>query len=291
MPKLKDFYTKLKEQGKISNPDFDAFITALPEVDVPDSVVKSFEDSFFTLERAAAHKDIHGKIKREVLDPVDNELADLFNQLDGHLDPLLKAELKESGNSYAKLKSLKKLVPEIIEKVKGKPDTDEATKNKLLTYEKTVQELTEKFTKAEKTYNDQLTAQKAESEKQFHDFRLDTELQNLGNKFTLAEAYEQNRDAITKVLMSDIRSSNDLRLGEKDGRPEILVYDKESGKPKFNGNTPVAITSLLEEKYKPFLKQSGGSTGSQDRQHQQQSPNPPKPGVRTGARTTVFQQD
>jgi hypothetical protein len=89
-------------------------------------------------------------------------------------------------------------------------------------------------------------------------------------------------------LMSDIKSAHDLRLGEKDGQAEIQVYDRESGKPRFTGNTPVTITSVLEEKYKPFLKQSdgGGSTQGQER-NRQQPPQPPKPGVRAGARTTV----
>ena len=289
MSKLKDFFAKLKEQGKIENPAYDKFLETLADGDMPDEVAKAVEEKFYTFERAAAHKDIHGKIKREVLDPVDNELADLFdNQLKQYMDPMTEAELKADGNSYKKLKALKKLLPEILEKVKAKPAGDEDSKKKIEAAEKTIQELTQKFTVAEKTYNDQLTTQKTEAEKHLHDFKLDAELQNRGNKFTLAEAYEQNRQAITKVLMSDIKASHVLKLGEKDGQADIQVLD-EHGKPKFSGNSPVTLDSLLEEKYKPFLKQSGGGTGSQDSQSTRQSQNHQQqnPAVRRGASTSV----
>lgn len=293
MPKIKEFYTKLKEQGKIDNPEYDKFLAALQDGDIPDEVVKAIEEKFFTFERAAAHKDIHGKIKREVLDPVDNELADLFdNQLNQYIDPTLAAELKQDGNSYKKLKAMKKIIPDIIEKVKAKPALDEDSKRKLAENERTIQELTQKFTTAEKTYNEQLAAQKSESEKQFHDFRLDAELQNRGNKFTLAEAYEQNRKDLSSMLLNGIKTSNVLKLVETNGQADIQVLD-EHGKPKFNGNTPVTVDSLLEEKYKPFLKQSGGGTGGQDRNQQssrqgsQQQQQNNAPNVRRGARTTV----
>lgn len=291
MPKLKEFYSKLKEQGKIDSPDYDKYLETVPDAEIPDSVVKAIEEKFFTFERAAAHKEIHGKIKREVLDPVDNELADLFdNQLKQYVDPLTEAELKQDGNSYKKLKALKKLIPDIIEKVKAKPAVDEDTKRKLSDYEKTIQDLTQQFTQAKKGYDEGLNSQKTKYEKDLHDFKLDIELQNRGNKFTLAEAYEQNRQAITKVLLSDIKQSNVLRLGEINGQPAIEIFD-EHGKPKFDGNTPITIDSLLEEKYKPFLKQSGGNgtqsqatqqQSSQGRQQQQQNP-----AIRRGARTTV----
>lgn len=289
MPKLKDFYAKLKEQGKIDNPEYEKFLNTVADGEIPDEVVRAIEEKFFTFERAAAHKDIHGKIKREVLDPVDNELKDLFEgQLKPYIDPSLEEELRQDGNSYKKLKLMKKLIPEIIEKVKAKPAVDEDTKRKLAEAERNVQELTQQFATAKKEYNDQFAAEKTKFETQLHDFKLDSELQTRGNKFTLAEAYEQNRQAITKVLMSDIKASNVLKLGEQNGQAIIQILD-EHGKPKFDGNTPITIDSLLEEKYKPFLKQSSsGSTTSQATQSKTaQGSQQPNSAIRQGARTTV----
>ena len=295
--KTKDFYSKLKEQGKINNPEFDKFLETITDGEIPDQVVTLFEDSFLTRERAMADRTINNEIWVKALYPVDKEIEKITSMIEG-IDKGLANDIrwmikdlgpdKKVPDTFKQLDKISSSLPKILDKVKAAPVDDEATKKKIADYEKNIQELTSKFTEAEKTYGDQLQAQKAESEKSFHDFKLDTELQNLGNKFTLAEAYEQNRDAITKVLMSDIKSSNDLRLGEKDGQAEILVYDKE-GKPRFTGNTPVTVNSLLEEKYKPFLKQSGGgqSNQGQENSRQQSQQQQPKPGVRTGARTTV----
>lgn len=290
MPKLKDFYAKLKEQGKIENEEYNKFLETVPDAEIPDAVVAAIEDKFYTFERAAAHKDIHGKIKREVLNPVDNEIAELFSgPLKEYIDPMLEAEFKQDGSSYRKLKAMKKLIPEVIEKVKAKPVLDEDSKKKLAEYERNIQEMTQKFKDAEKDYGAKLTAQKEESEKHLHDYKLDIELQNRGNKFTLAEAYEQNRKDLSNMLLNGIKQSNALKLVDINGQTEIQVLD-EHGKTKFNGNSPVTIDSLLEEKYKPFLKQSGGGTGNQNRQQE-----PPRQGqqqqnqttVRRGARTTV----
>lgn len=289
MPKLKDFLTKLKEQGKINNQDYDAYLGIVADVELPDAVTKAIEDNFFTMERAAAHKDIHGRIKREVLDPVDNELSALFDgSLKEFLDPMAEGELKKEANTYNKLKLLSKLVPDAIAKSKVKPGTDEDTKKKIADLEANNRELIEKNSTAEKTYNEQLAAYKKTAEKELHDFKLDTELQMMGNKFTLAEAYDQNRKAISKVILSEIKASNSLKLGEKDGQPFIEVFDLE-GKTRFNGNTAVTIDSLLEEKYKPFLKQSNGS-GGQERQQQQTTTvkgGQQNPAIRRGASTTI----
>jgi len=297
MPKIKEFYTKLKEQGKINNPDFDTFLAALPDsIDVPDSVVKSFEDSFLTRERAVADRAINTEIWGKALYPVDKEIdkiATLIEGIDKQTADDIRWMVKDLGpgkqvpDTFKQLDKISSSLPKILDKVRSAPVADEDTKKRLAEFEKNNQELMVKFKEAEKTYGEQLAAQKAESEKSFHDFRLDTQLESLGNKFTLAEAYEQNRAAINKVVLSDIKSSHDLRLVEKDGQTDIQVYDKE-GKPRFNGNTPVTLNSVLEEKYKPFLKQSEAAGKQRQENHQQSSQqSQPKTGVRSGARTTV----
>lgn len=292
---MKEFFLKLKEQGKIDKPEYDAFVAALSDTEVPDTVVQAIEENFFTLERALAHKDIARKIRRETLNPVDNELKTIFDgAMKDFLDPASEIEIKKDENTFNKLKLLAKMIPDALSKTKLKTGViDEETKKKLSEYERNIQELVENNNKKDRTHAEQLEAYKAVAQKELHDYKLDTELQMMGNKFTLAEAYEQNRGSIAKMILSDIKGSNSLRLEEKDGRHIIQVVD-EHGNIKFNGtNTAVTIDSLLEEKYKPFLKQSEGGNGSQNSQsrtttvkatNQQQNP-----AIRRGHSTTVVQ--
>lgn len=291
MPKFKDFFSKLKEQGKINSPEFDEYLKTVPDAEIPDVVVKAIEDNFMTMERATAHKDVHGKIKREVLDPVDNDLKLIVEQLKEYIDPSVEHTLNTEGNTYNKLRAITKLVPDSLKKAKGAPATDEDTKKKLAQYEKDLQEFTDKFSNAEKEYSKKLKDTDSAWENKFHDFRLNAELQNLGNKFILAEAFEEIRPNITEVIMSKIRQSNSLKLGEKDGRPVILVND-ENGKPKFNGNTPVTVDSLLEEAYKPYLKKSESDGGAARRENPKTTTTvkTETPTIRRGAPTAIVQK-
>jgi hypothetical protein len=109
----------------------------------------------------------------------------------------------------------------------------------------------------------------------------------MAGSFTLAEAYDKNRDAINKVILSELKGTNRLKLGTKDGQTSISVLD-ENGEPRYNGNSPILINQLLEEKYKPFLKQSNA-----DGEPRQTSPktvpvtNGKTTTIRRGASTTV----
>lgn len=284
--KLKDFLTKLKTDGKINTPEFDEYLKTAPDAEIPEAVTKAIEDNFMTLERAAANHGIHSKIKREVLDPVDNEMNELFEQ---YKEIIEGAEsFKTDTNTYNKLKNLKKALPEAIKKLKGSPVTDEETKKKLVEYEKTIQEFGDKFTQAQKEYNAKLKETDTAWENKFHDFRLHSELEKLSNKYTLAEAFEETRPAITEVNLTKIKQSNRLKLGEKDGRPVIFVND-ENDKPKYNGNTPVTVDSLLDEAYKPFLKKSETDTQTQVNTRTTTVQTSQKPAIRRGAPTTVVQ--
>ncbi len=285
--KLKDFLTKMKTDGKITLPEFDEYLKTAPDAEIPDSVTKAIEENFMTLERAAVNHNIHSKIKREVLDPVDNEMNDLFDQFKEYFEGA--ETFKTDPNTYNKIKNLKKSLPDVIKKLKGAPTTDEETKKKLIDYEKTIQEFGDKFTNAEKEYKNKLKETDSGWETKFHDFRLHSELEKLSNKYTLAEAFEETRPAITEVNLTKIKQSNRLKLGEKDGRPVIFVND-ENDKPKYNGNTPVTVESLLDEAYKPFLKKSEGTGQTQVNPRTTTVQTNTNPAVRRGASTTVVQQ-
>jgi len=284
--KLKDFLTKMKTDGKINLPEFEEYLKTAPDAEIPYVVTRAIEENFMTLDRAAAHKDIHGRIKREVLDPVDNEMNDIVDQLKDYIDSA--DTLKADPNTYNKIKNLKKSLPDIIKKAKGSPVTDDETKKKLVDYEKTIQEFGDKFTQAQKEYNAKLKETDTGWETKFHDYKLHSELEKLSNKYTLAEAFEETRPAITEVNLTKIKQSNRLKLGEKDGRPVIFVND-EHDKPKYNGNTPVTVDSLLDEAYKPFLKKSESDTQTQVNTRTTIVSTNQKPAIRRGVNTTVVQ--
>lgn len=283
--KAKDFFNQLVRQGNISDAEATKFIETLPEVEIPDLFVKAHDNSFMTIERAAAHKDIHGRIKREVLDPVDNDVMEFYEAIkeyagDANLENLVKSE----SNTYNKLKALKKALPEAIKKAKGAPTTDEETKKKLTEYENKILEFGEKFTQAEKEYKKQLSDFEKQSESKFNDYKLSTELEKLTNKYTLAEAFEKTRPAINKVTLAELRGSNHLKLGEKDGHSVIIVLDDE-GKPKFNGNNQVTIDSLLDKAYEPFIRKSEPNTPRDPKTTT--TTTPANPNIRRGVSTTV----
>lgn len=283
--KQKDFFSQLVRQGNITEAEATKFIETLTDVEIPDAFVKAHENSFMTMDRAAAHKDIHGKIKREVLDPVDNDLVKIYETIkeygDGNLDNLIKSE----QNTYNKLKAIEKILPDVIKKAKGAPQTDEETKKKLTAAEKTIQEFGDKFSTAEKDYNTRLSEAENKFNAQLSDYKLNSELEKLTNKYTLAEAFEKTRGAISKVTLAELRNSNKLKLGEKDGQHSIIVLDDE-GKPKFNGNSPVTIDALLDEAYKPFLKKSE-SGPPRDPKTTVPVTTPPNSATRKGAPTAV----
>lgn len=283
--KTKDFFKKLKEQGKINNAEFDTFIESIPDFEMPDTVIPVFEDSFLTKERALTHKDVAGKLRRETLDPIDNDIKELMKYLPAEV--VLDIEKEES--TYKKLAAIKKGVPEAIQKA-GKNPVDEDVKKKLHEKESVIQDLMGKIEKINTDYTNKEKNIASEWEGKFKNYRLDSELEKLANSFTFADAYKDSRPALTKALLGEIKSKNKLDLVEKDGGIDLVVLD-ETGAPRFNGNSPVTISSLLEEPFKPFLKvnnndqQQNGKTNQATQSYKVEGQQ--NPAIRRGANTSV----
>jgi hypothetical protein len=151
---------------------------------------------------------------------------------------------------------------DLFNKVKTAPNGDEELKKELAKYKSTVHELTDKFSSAEKDYGTKYKTLETDFTQKLEQYKLDSELEKLAGKFTLAEAYENNRRETNDIILTGIKRANVLKLGSKDGQNLIEVFDDKGG-PRFNGNSPVTINQLLEEKFKPFLKQSNGNGGQQ----------------------------
>lgn len=289
--KSKDFFKKLKSDGKINQTEYDGFIESVPEFDIPDKAVEAFEASFMTAERATTHPDVNAKLRAELLDPVDRDIAKLLDHdLKDYLDHGTISTLKNEKSTYKKVGAIGPAILESIKKLKTAAPNDEDAKKKLKMLEESNQELLGKIESINKEYSEKEKSLSTEWEKKFHDFRLDGELEKMSNSFTLAEGYEETRSAITKVLLADLKSKHSLLLGEKDGQTAIQVTDKD-GKPKFinNGNTPVTINQLLEETWKPFLKKNNSSeSGTKQTQETQRfTVDQNTKTTRQGSRTTV----
>lgn len=287
--KSKDFFKKLKSDGKINQAEYDSFVESVPEFEIPDKAVEAFEASFMTTERAISSPEVNSKLRAELLDPIDRDLGKLLEfDLKDYLDHSKISEIKNEKSTYKKVGSLGPALTDAIKKLKSAPPADEDSKKKLKTLEESNQELLSKIEKINLEYQEKEKSISSEWEKKFHDFRLDGELEKMSNSFTLAEAYEATRPAITKVILADLKSKHSLSLGEKDGQTVINVLDKD-GKPKFNGNSPVTINQMLEETWKPFVKKNNSDeTTPEPNRETRTTVDTNKPNqVRQGVRTTV----
>jgi hypothetical protein len=268
--KTKQFFQRLNKQGKISNEEADKAINSLPEDhELPDVWVNLFEENFLTRDRAASDFDLTKKIKAESLNGVDEK----FKAILPLLDPADRESLEKEANTYKKIETLPSAIQKVLDKLKtANPSNDEKIKE----YEKTVQEQVELI----KKINAERENEKTTLQKQFEDrergMRVDWSLQNKFNEFTFADEFSKPEDkkAIFELLTSKVKSGNHLALDDKG---QLLVQEIVNGtpKPKYNGNDPVTIDSLLAEPLKPFLKKNNGTgdAGSQTTQTQTRAVN------------------
>lgn len=262
--KLKDFFTKLKTDGKITQAEFLAAIETLPDFEFPDKAIEGFEAAFLTIDRAATDKTVHSKLKREFLDPLDNDFKKILTVIDG-VDKFKASEIDKIGSTYEKSAAITAYLPELLNKIKASPATDEETKKELKKAKENVQELMGKIESINTETAGREKHWQKESEEKINGYRLRTELEKRANSIKFGKAYadEVVRKDITKGKLDKLIASKALQLVEKDGQdPDILVIDSE-GKPRFNGNSAVTISQLLEDEFKPYIK--ANNTGDDDK--------------------------
>jgi hypothetical protein len=299
--KIKDFLTKLKTDGKITDPGFLAAIEGAADVHIfPDETLPVFESAFLTTDRAATDKTVHTKLKREILDPVDVELKPILAFIDT-IDKFKASEIDKMNSTYEKIKAIQTAIPALYEKAKKAPE-DEEIKKKLKTFEDSNQDLLQRIDKMNKEYSEKEKFFQTESEKKISDFKLNMELEKMANSIKFGKAFSDDavRKDITKVKLDGLRAKHALQLVDKDGQTQIQVTDKE-GKPLFNGNSAVTINQLLEEEFKPYIKannagddddsDNGSGKSSEGRDTKRfKVQDDGKTQFRQGARTTVIQK-
>lgn len=261
--KYKDYFSKLMEQGKINNEEYKKFLETVPDAELPDAVFTLLDTTFMTSERALTHKDVSGKLRAELLDPIDRDIKKMLALL-----PAEKVlDIERESNTYKKLEMVREAIPAAMAKAQKAPNDEEA-KKKLEQAQATIQELTEKFTNVENSHKTELQKIREQAANENKNFRLDTHLEKLANSYTLADAHKETRGILTKALLGEIKTKHKLDLVENNGDASILVLG-DDGKPRYenDGNTPVTIKSLLDTAFKPLLKVSGAE-GSESQQQQ-----------------------
>src|SRR5688500_2336807 len=128
MPKSKEFFSLLKEQGKINNPKFDELLEKLPDFEIDPEAQRAFEDSILTVDRAAAHKDVKRKIRLETLLPIDRDMEKIISAIGAYdkttaekLESLTRdvsAQGHRPPDTYKRLELLSNSLGEVLSKVK-----------------------------------------------------------------------------------------------------------------------------------------------------------------------------
>lgn len=259
--KLKDFFTKIGEH--IKTEEFTKFVENVPDADIDDSVMADFEGAYLTRERAVADKDVLNRIRPQLLDPIDRDIKNMLQAL-GHENA---HEVEKEKDTYKKIAIVSREIPNALQRASKPAEGGEDFKKKIAQKDEAINDLTKKIESINSEWTQKEAELKSGFESKLHDIHLNSELDKISGNYTFADAYEKTRGTLQSAILGELKQSNKLQLSEKDGKADILVLD-ENGSPRFNGNSPVTIKSLLDEAYKPFLKQSNADNNGQQQQSQ-----------------------
>jgi hypothetical protein len=265
--KSKDYFSKLKTQGKITLEEFDKFVEAVPDFELPDSIVSSIEQNFLTRDRAVADKDIYRKVYAEALNGVDSKIKSFYPSLTDKDRAAIDAEI----NTFEKLEKLDAAWKRQIETLKT-TSPDSATVNE--EYKKNIKELTEKLetvkNEKDKVLADQEKTIKeitAKTEKELKNFKIKTDLTGRLAQIELAKEFTEHPKVKTNTFNTILGEilKNEL---DYDQEGQIVVQEIHNGvpKPKFfpGTNDQVTIDKLLETETSPYLKRNNADPGQQN---------------------------
>ena len=260
--KVKDFFTKRGKQGNITDEEFTKFLEALDkvELEVPDKVDTLLEEQFLTRDRINSDPKIVGKLRAEAYDAMDDRITAVMQEIK-KIDGNLVIDIETEKDTLKKITKLGLAVGKVADKAKG-AGAEEG--EKLKEKDKQIAEYLEKI----KSINTEREAEKATLTQQFEakekDIVLNYALRDKINSIEFADEHKSIREAITKVVLTDLREGNHLSLNESG---QIVVSTLENGvpKPKFNGNSQVTFESVLEEKVKPYIKRNNADPSGKDK--------------------------
>jgi len=272
--KVKDFFSKRVNQAKITDESVTKFLEALSatELEIPDAIDAILEEHFMTRERAVNDPKVYGKGRAEAFDAMDSAITKIIPLVKG-IDPNLVVDVETEQSTVQKIAKLGAALGKAHEKFKGAGAQES---DKVKEYEKQMSELLEKIKSinAERETEKISLTQAFEAEKK--DLHLNYVIRDKVNAIEFAEEHKPLRDALTRVIVEDLKKDSHLSLNDQ-GQIVVSVLENGVPKPKFSGNSPVTFESVLEEKAKPYVKKNnagGGNNGGgqQQQQHRQQPP-------------------
>jgi hypothetical protein len=254
--KLKDYFSKIKEQGKIANPDFDKFLETVPDTEFPDPLYRDFENNFLTIDRALIHDKVEPVLRSRYYNTVD---ARIKEDVLPYLDVLEAADIDKETNTLNKIRKLPDAIKKTIDKAKKSVQSSTEDKDKAISEkDKALQEITEKFEKYKSESEGKFKVSEKEMTDKISALELNYELKNKIANYTFADEFAERKEAVLKVILSEVMSKgNHLIL--KDGAIEVKELRDGVPVPKMNGNDLVTIEKLLEPIVSPYLKKNTGA--------------------------------
>lgn len=252
--KGKDFFLKLKEQGKIENPDYDGFIEKLPDFDVPDTGFKAFEESFLTIDKAKADSRVYQHYKAQVLDGVDQWINE------GVKNQMWASSILDERDTFKRLKMVKEDINSSIERLKLKPGGDPEKEKTITNQAATIEELSKKVS----SVNEENLALKERYDKELKEkieaVNMDYALNSSLDGYTFADEHTktpEDKRAIKEFILHKVKTGDHL-LKLNDG--QILVRDKNNPtSPKFDGNSEIVFKNMLDKLVEPHLKKNNAA--------------------------------
>lgn len=268
--KAKDYFNRLKTQGKITAEDFDKFVDTVPDFELPDAIVSTIEEKFLTRDRASTDKEVYRKVYAEALNGVDATIKSFYPALTDKDRAAIDGEV----NTYEKLKLLDAAWKKQYETLKTTvPDAAKLNAE----YQKNIQELSEKLETVQKEKDKAISETEkrikdveAQKEKELKTFKIKTDLTGRLAQLEFAKEFTEHPKVKTNTfntILSEILK-NEL---DYDQQGQIVVQEISNGvaKPKFfpGTNDQVTIDKLLEAETTPYLKRNNSEADSAGNQN------------------------
>lgn len=272
--KVKDYFVKVKRQTKIGGEDIDKFIESIPDFEMPDVVNNLLEENLLTRERASADKDILKRIKAEVYNGVDANIAEL-------IPGLPKADqdaISEEKDTHKKIKMLDAAYKKQHDELKkSSPDSDAINKEN----QKTIKELKERLESSKSDHDAAVKKILSEHASEKKNDRVRNDLVSKIGQLELAKEYTgpKIKDVVYQSILGEILK-NDLDYDES-GQLTVQEIVNGVAKPKFftGTNDLVTVDKLIETHSADYIKKNNADPGGGNTTPKTIPPSAPKTGM------------
>jgi len=257
MPKVNEFLRTVFEATGINDNDLEAALQAsgLKEVELPEAVVKKFNDFYMTPDRAMNDPEITKKLKTKhwgyFADTVEKDLKPIINLLpEDYKTKYYAIPTDQTNGIYDRLKILQ----EGVTAINTNGSTDDIKKVKE-THRQEVAALNEAIKKAKEDQDKQLS----DFEKTKKDIALDFALKQKVSNFNLSDTFKDEK-VKNVIINSTIQSLKDgYKLDFDKDNQTILFRNKEDG-DVYEGNVKVTLEKFLEKELEPYtVKNTAGA--------------------------------